>query len=277
MRKKMSKMKETAQAAKSTAGLTCVECVMGSPVYIPCGKPAEYIIKNRDETLPMCAMCADHNVSNRGARLVLKGEEYALTKIEPQSSDDLLGEEGSFEVEAAPESSDKDKKLIAKLAARSRELDSLNAAEEAALKLLTDEKQLIEERDLPNAMNEIGMSSFSLIDGTKIELKEAYYASIPEAKKAEAFAWLEEHGLESIIKRQISIYFGRDEAAWANKFLRDMAKRKRPLKHDLKETVAPQTLKAQISQLADSRVLTEEEYPLFGVYKRRYVKLTAPK
>lgn len=55
-------------------GATCTECVMGSPIYVPCGKPAEYVIENRNERNPMCAMCADHNVRNRGASYMRKSD-----------------------------------------------------------------------------------------------------------------------------------------------------------------------------------------------------------
>lgn len=42
---------------------------------LPCGAPAKFIVKNRDpRPYNMCAMCADHNVSNRGARYVTEDE-----------------------------------------------------------------------------------------------------------------------------------------------------------------------------------------------------------
>lgn len=52
------------------AGEACKECAMGSSVYIPCGRTAEFIIDNRGEITPMCWMCANHNVKNRGAKYV---------------------------------------------------------------------------------------------------------------------------------------------------------------------------------------------------------------
>lgn len=64
-------------------GALCQECMMGSDKYIPCSKPAIRIVTwNRPnaETYAMCAICADHNVSNRGARYVLQGEDYKITK-----------------------------------------------------------------------------------------------------------------------------------------------------------------------------------------------------
>lgn len=53
-------------------GATCQECAMGSAAYVPCGRPAEYMIENRGERYPMCPMCADHNVCNRGASYMRK-------------------------------------------------------------------------------------------------------------------------------------------------------------------------------------------------------------
>lgn len=39
--------------------------------YIPCNKPARYIVRNRDpQPYRMCEICADHNVRNRGAKIL---------------------------------------------------------------------------------------------------------------------------------------------------------------------------------------------------------------
>lgn len=49
-------------------GLKCKEAALGLPFYLPCGKPADFIvgwIGRDDEHIPMCWMCADHNVRNR--------------------------------------------------------------------------------------------------------------------------------------------------------------------------------------------------------------------
>ena len=45
--------------------------------YIPCNRPAAYIVENRGERYRMCDMCADHNVRNRGAKDIgpYKGEK----------------------------------------------------------------------------------------------------------------------------------------------------------------------------------------------------------
>ena len=55
-------------------GRTCEEASMLSAAfYVPCGRPAVVLVKNRDpKPYFMCGMCADHNVRNRGAKIVEK-------------------------------------------------------------------------------------------------------------------------------------------------------------------------------------------------------------
>lgn len=50
----------------------CEECVMGSPFYLPCNQPAVHMIQHPSAEGPyrMCEHCADHNVKNRGAKIV---------------------------------------------------------------------------------------------------------------------------------------------------------------------------------------------------------------
>lgn len=53
----------------------CEEAAMGQPGYIPCNRPAVNIVgwKGRDDKpIPMCEMCTDHNVRNRGGEIIRK-------------------------------------------------------------------------------------------------------------------------------------------------------------------------------------------------------------
>ena len=64
----------------------CEECALGVSTYIPCNKPAAYIVgwKGRsDPPIRMCEACADHNVKNRG------GEIKETIKKE-STADDLI-------------------------------------------------------------------------------------------------------------------------------------------------------------------------------------------
>lgn len=60
-------------AASPAPGATCEEASpLSHQFYIACGRPAEFVVKNRDpRPYAMCAACADHNVRNRGAYYVL--------------------------------------------------------------------------------------------------------------------------------------------------------------------------------------------------------------
>lgn len=58
-------------------GKNCEEAsMMASSFYVPCGKPAVALVKNRDpKPYFMCEGCADHNVRNRGAKIISKKED----------------------------------------------------------------------------------------------------------------------------------------------------------------------------------------------------------
>ena len=84
-------------------------------------------------------------------------------------------------------------------------------AEKKSLMKLTDEV-------MPSMLAEIGMSSFSLEDGSTVEVKQTYGASILVNKRPEAYDWLRENGYDDIIKNSVSCSFGRGEDDLANAF-----------------------------------------------------------
>ena len=63
-------------------GKTCEEASpLSVRTFIPCGKPATFLVKNRDpKPYFMCEACADHNVKNRGATVLesVEGCELVL-------------------------------------------------------------------------------------------------------------------------------------------------------------------------------------------------------
>lgn len=51
----------------------CEEAALGLPFYLPCNKPATFIvgwIGRRDAPIRMCDHCKDHNVRNRGGEVI---------------------------------------------------------------------------------------------------------------------------------------------------------------------------------------------------------------
>lgn len=196
----------------------------------------------------------------------------------------LLGDDPVVDVEAAPPPSDASLQRVATLAreqvVRQRDVDRLKRELEAAVEAL----RVNMETDLPAAMLEVGMTSFGLTGGWSVEVDEAVTGSIPKdpVRTEEAHDWLEANR-HFIVKRRITILFGREDEAWAAKFMRDCAARKKPLNLETKKWVEPQTLSAfvreQLREAKSRNVDPETLAPtgLLGVFKRTYARVKAPK
>lgn len=69
-----------------------------------------------------------------------------------------------------------------------------------------------QEVDLPNAMQQAGVSEIKLPTGEKITIKDDVYASIPKDERGElAYAWLRDNGFGDVIKNEVKVAFGRGE------------------------------------------------------------------
>ena len=60
-------------------------------------------------------------------------------------------------------------------------------------------------------LTEMGLSYLKLADGSSVEVKTNYSATITLANKEKAFNWLRENGLGDIIKNELTVSFGRNE------------------------------------------------------------------
>ena len=69
----------------------------------------------------------------------------------------------------------------------------------------------LEERIIPEMMQEAGVSLLKLSDGSTVEVKPFYAAKIPESRVDEAFSWLRGKGFEDIIKNTITTSFNRGQ------------------------------------------------------------------
>jgi len=151
---------------------------------------------------------------------------------------------------------------IAALARRAKSLEKEIEDSEETLKGLKDKYRKITEEAIPEALAEMGMSSFRMEDGSSIDVKPFYSASITEARRAEAFQWLRDHGFDDIIKNTVSVRFGRGEDELCNRLLATLGQQGFPVEQS--EKVEASTLKAWVKE----RVVRGEEFPmeLFGAY-----------
>jgi F0F1-type ATP synthase delta subunit len=119
-----------------------------------------------------------------------------------------------FEKDAAAlQVADNDLQGIAQMARRAKSLEKEIEDYEAELKQRKEQFRKLTEEAIPEALTGLGLKSFKMEDGSSIEVKAFYSASITEARRAEAFQWLRENGYDDIIKNTISVRFGRGEEA----------------------------------------------------------------
>ncbi len=135
------------------------------------------------------------------------------------------------------------------------DLEATLAEKKEALRNLTDER-------IPDALREIGMTKFAMTDGSIIEVKPFYSASIPADRRGEAYEWLRMHGYDDIIKNTVSVQFGRGEDDAAGDLINSI--RKQGLLPEQAEKIESQTLKAWVREMVEKG--TEFPSELFGAY-----------
>ena len=130
---------------------------------------------------------------------------------------------------------------------------------------LKDEKQALlklTDEDLPSTMADLGLSRFSLDDGSTVEVKPTYGASILVKDRPAAYDWLRDNGFDDIIKNVISCQFGRGEDDQASAFHAFASQQ--GYSADQNESIHASTLKAFVKE----RIETGDDFPhtLFGAY-----------
>ena len=154
---------------------------------------------------------------------------------------------------------------INKLADKIKELQAQQAqlqVQEDAVKQKKKDIEHLSGEVIPTMLSEMGLSFLKLQDGSSVEVKTNYSATITQAKKEEAFKWLRENGLGDIIKTEISVAFGRNEDNKAADYA-ELAKGQ-GLEPMQKLKVEPMTLKALVRE----RIEAGKEMPteLFNVF-----------
>ena len=92
-----------------------------------------------------------------------------------------------------------------------QQLEKNIKAKEQDLKSLKETAGKISGEVIPTIMSEMSLSSLKLADGSSVDVKKIYGASIPIEKREAAFNWLRNNDLGDIIKNEITVSFGRNE------------------------------------------------------------------
>ena len=114
--------------------------------------------------------------------------------------------------------------------------------EETLLKQKKERADKISSEVIPEIMESMKLKTLKLQDGSAIEVKEIYSATIPVAQRERAYQWLRDNGLGDIIKNEVFVTFGKGEDNKAEQLL-NLAVQE-GFEPQQKSKVEPMTLKA---------------------------------
>jgi hypothetical protein len=158
-----------------------------------------------------------------------------------------------------------DQEGLTSIAALARQIRDKEENVKSLEQQLKDEKKSLlklTDEDMPAMLAEIGISSFSLDDGSQVEVKQTYGASILVDNRPKAYEWLRDNGYDDIIKNTVLCQFGRGEDDQASAFA--AFAQKQGYVPEQKTEIHPQTLRAFVKE----RVEEGDAFPmeLFGAW-----------
>jgi|TARA_R100001129_G_scaffold34427_1_gene23324 hypothetical protein len=160
-------------------------------------------------------------------------------------------------------------KLCQKQVNLQEQVDSL----EEQLKETKRQLKEVAEDQLPAAMAEHNLTKLELEDGSAINVKKFYSASIPTDRKDEAFKWLVDNKYGDLIKNQVSTNFVRGQEEEARKFTTELVDR--GLAVSSKTWVEPMTLKAFVKDQTEQGKNVPQD--LFGLYIGEKATIVKPR
>ena len=144
---------------------------------------------------------------------------------------------------------------------------------EENLKRKKEAADKISEEVIPEIMEHMKLKTLKLQDGSAIEVKEIYGASIPVANREGAYKWLRDNDLGDLIKNEITVSFGRGEDDKASTYANLAESQGYQPQQKLK--VEPMTLKALYRERAESGQDLPSEH--FNLFKGNKTKITRNK
>lgn len=165
-------------------------------------------------------------------------------------------------------------------------LAQLNALAEAQLaaerEVLKKEQELeqannalkdISHRQIPELLEELGITQFKTQDGLTIEIKEKIVAGLSKANLAPGIRWLEENGLGSLVKSKMVVYAPKGSPELLDDLKIEASDR--GLDHEEKFDVHPMSLAAAVKELLEEG--KEVPLELLGVLRIRSSKIKVKK
>ena len=145
--------------------------------------------------------------------------------------------------------------------------------DEQRLKLKKQNADQISQIAIPEIMESLKMKTMKLADGSAIEVKEIYSATIPVDKREGAYNWLRKNDLGDLIKNEITVSFGRGEDNKASEYANLAESNGYQPQQKLK--VEPMTLKALYRERVEKGLDLPSEH--FNLFKGNKTKITRNK
>jgi hypothetical protein len=147
------------------------------------------------------------------------------------------------------------------------------------------------EEQLPELMTSLNLRTFSLSDGTKIEIKPFYSASIPPPKAVDkttdpperaeklrrreaCLEWLRKNGGEAMIKSEIVVEFPKGQDRQATRFFQDCKTSGFAATKDV--VVNANSLTAFVKEIIETGK-KDIPHDIFGIYVGKQAKFISPK
>jgi hypothetical protein len=162
---------------------------------------------------------------------------------------------------------------LAEQVVKLQKLEEELLAKEVEYKEIKRKVELVSSEVIPTMMQEMNISTLKLADGTSVEVKPVYGASIPADKKEDAYTWLRENGLGDLIKNEVTVAFGRSEDNKAQQYaVLAQGQGYEPVQ---KLKVEPMTLKALVRERVEAGLDMPSD--LFNLFTSNRTKITRNK
>ena len=179
----------------------------------------------------------------------------------------------NFEGDAVTEIDQSKFKSVAELLREQLKLEELIESMEETVKINKENLRRLSGEIIPEKMAELGMTATEMYDGSKVQVVEDIYVSIPKdpEKSKACYEWLDDNGLGDIIKNQVGMSFGKGEGDKA-KALESQIK-EMGLIPEVKVSVHPSTLKATIKKWhEEGKSVPDNTFSLFIGQKTKITK-----
>jgi hypothetical protein len=145
--------------------------------------------------------------------------------------------------------------------------------DEERLSRKKEQADKLSQQVIPEIMESMKMKTMKLRDGSSIEIKEIYSATIPVDKRDGAYNWLRNNDLGDLIKNEITVSFGRNEDNKAREYANLAEGNGYQPQQKLK--VEPMTLKALYRERVEKKLDLPSEH--FNLFKGNKTKITRSK